>query len=324
MDVAVLVVDGVADFGFSAVLEALRTANSLRDQLESPPPPWRIRVVSTSTTVQTGNGYEIRTAPLTSLTGEVGQLIVPAVNVPEADALIELVSAPSSRRILELITDARAAGAGVAAACTGTFFLAEAGVLDGAPATTSWWLGPAFRRRYAKVKLDESRTLCRAGRVMTAGAALGHLDLALSLVHDRSPALSELVSRFMMVGNRQARLDFIVPEVLARDHPLVAAFERWVRCHLGESIRISVAARELGATERGLQRTVAAELGMSPRDFVNEIRLERATHLLRTTDLTGEAVAARVGYRNVGTLRGLFRRRRNMSIGEVRRSRRSW
>lgn len=68
-------------------------------------------------------------------------------------------------------------------------------------------------------------------------------------------------------------------------------------------------ARMLGVTKRTLQRATTAELGMSPRDFVNTIRLEQATALLRDTVLTVDAVAARVGYVNGATLRGLIQRR---------------
>lgn len=77
-------------------------------------------------------------------------------------------------------------------------------------------------------------------------------------------------------------------------------------------------------TERSLQRAVRAELGMTPRDFVNDIRLELAARLLRTTSLTVDAVANKVGYADANALRSLVRRRRGMSIAEFRASRFAW
>lgn len=329
MDVAILVVDGVADFGLAAVRETLNMANALREELDPPPRPWNVRLVARSESVLSGHGNTVPATPFADLSGDFDLLIVPAVNLSTlsgggADAVIHLVSSPANRPALDLISSARAAGVGLGAACTGTFFLGEAGALDGERATTSWWLGPAFRRRYPKVELDEGRTLCRGHGVMTAGAALSHVDLALSLVHLESPALAELTGRYLVTGNRKNQLDVMIPEVIARGDQLVAAFERWVRDHLATRFLISRASHELGVTERSLQRATAAELGMSPRDFVNEIRLERATHLLRTTALTVEAVAVRVGYLNASTLRGLIRRRRDMSIRELKTSRPLW
>ncbi|MFE3443717.1 GlxA family transcriptional regulator [Nocardia sp. NPDC059180] len=324
MDVGVFVMDGVADFGFAALLETFNTANAAREQLETPPEPWRVRTLSFGDSVTSGHGHTIPTTPLVDVGAQPDMMIVPAVQVLDPEPLVELVTSSRSRPVLDRIRQVYDSGTHVAGACSGTFFLAEAGVLDGSAATTSWWLGPTFRRRYPLVALDESRILCRGARVSTAGAALSHMDLALALVHSASPALAELTSRYLVAGNRRQQRDVVVPEVIARGNSVTAAFERWVRDHLDEQFLISAAAHALGVTERSLQRATHAELGMSPRDFVNDIRLERAAHLLRTTDLTLDAVAARVGYLNAGTLRGLVKRRRGMSIAEMRASPLAW
>nr|WP_240163721.1 DJ-1/PfpI family protein [Mycolicibacterium sphagni] len=95
---------------------------------------------------------------------------------------------PAQRRATEFVTAAAERGVVVAGACTGTFFLAEAGVLNGRHATTSWRLGPAFRARYPLVDLDTRATLVHNSGVATAAAAFAHIDLALWLVRCRSPA----------------------------------------------------------------------------------------------------------------------------------------
>ncbi len=105
---------------------------------------------------------------------------------------------------------------------------------------------------------------------------------------------------------------------------LVADFERWVRDYIAEQFSITQVARSLGVTLRSLQRATHAEIGMSPRDFVNEVRLERATQLLHSTSFTVDAVATRVGYLNAGTLRSLFRRRRGRTTADVRASPLVW
>lgn len=324
MDVAVLAMNDVADFGLAAVLETFAVANALRETLATPPPPWRVHTVSAGRSVRSGHGYTIPTVPLAELalgtggTGEPGVLIVPAINILEGPALVARLSAGDNPSIVDWIGRAHSSGVQLAGACTGTFFLAEAGVLDGLSATTSWWLGPAFRKRYPAVALNEGLTLCRTPTVFTAGASLSHVDLALSLIHTTSPALAEKAARYLVVGSGRAQCGHIVPEVMARDNPLIGAFERWVRQNLGERFRISTAARALGVTERTLQRATQAELGMSPRDFVHDIRLEQAAFLLRTTSLPIEAIASRVGYLNAGTLRNLVRRRRDMTIAQLR------
>ncbi|WP_328394849.1 GlxA family transcriptional regulator [Nocardia sp. NBC_00416] len=322
MQLAVFVVDGVADFGLSAVLEAFDMADALRADMERPPAEWTIHTVSLGSSAKSSRGHIIPTTPLSELSGHpIDTLIVPAVNVLGATALVDLVSDAVNGPVLDQIRGAHAGGVHLAAACTGTYFLAEAGVLDGSPATTSWWLGPNFRHRYPRVRLDETRILCHGDQVTTAGAVLSHLDLALSLVHRASPDLAERASRFLAHGNRASQSQFVIPEVMAWGNPLIAAFERWVREHISDQFLIAAAARELGVTERSLQRAVRADLAMSPKDFADDIRLERAVYLLRSTTLTVDAIASEVGYLSGGALRALIRRRRALSVAEIRGSR---
>ncbi len=323
MNVGVFVVDDVADFGLAAVLEVLSTAQSLREEIDAPAAPWTITTLGLGTHVRTGAGHTVPSTPLDSLPSLPDLLIVPAVNVKQSGALIELVSCPQNRPVLALIAQAKAEQVQLAAACTGTFFLAEAGVLDGHAATTSWWLAPVFRRRYPLVRLEEGHTLRRAPGITTAGAAFSHVDLALSLVQAQSPALADLVARYLLIGNTSSQAAFAVPAAMAQHDPLTASFERWVRQHLDQPIKMSTASQELGVSERSLQRATATALGMSPMDFVNEVRLDRATYLIRSTAASAEEVAAQVGFLNVGTLRDLIRRRRGMTIRELRRGRTS-
>uniref|UniRef100_UPI00245801D4 AraC family transcriptional regulator n=1 Tax=Nocardia abscessus TaxID=120957 RepID=UPI00245801D4 len=229
MDVAVFVVDGVADFGYAALLETFNTANSVRGELADPPQPWRVRSASFGATVRSGHGNTVPTVPLDELGDEFELMIVPAVNVLEATTLIDLISAPASRPVLDRLVAARERGVHLAGACTGTFFLAEAGVLDGSPATTSWWLGPSFRRRYPRVELDEGRTLCRGHGVTTAGAALSHMDLALSLIAAKSPALAERAMRYLAVGAGRPQTHWIGAQKNDRGRYVAPALERWGR-----------------------------------------------------------------------------------------------
>lgn len=317
MRVCVLAVPNLFDSGLSAVLDVLATANVLRQGVAASVLPFEVTVTGTEASVRTAQGLWLDTMPLAGLDTVPDLLVMPAVacGFTAPQQVVDMVrDHPALAHVAEL----HAAGSALAAACTGTFFLAEAGVLDGLLATTSWWLGPAFRRRYAAVRLDDSRTLARDGRVTTAGAAFAHIDLALSIVAQESPALAEMVARYLLIGDRASQAVFAVPSHLAGTDPTVTAFERWVRGHLAKPVPISSAAAAIGVSERTLQRTTAAVLGMSPTEFLQEIRLDEATFLLRTTTRSVDAVAAAVGYQNTSTLRALVRRRRDTTISALR------
>jgi transcriptional regulator GlxA family with amidase domain len=318
MDVAVLAVDGCFDSGLSAVLDVLATANALRQDVPASPTPFTVTIVGLKKQVRTGNGFVVNTVPVKKMGRLPELLIMPALGVKTPEAIIDTVRGHGA---LDLIRDSHANGTELAGACTGTFFLAESGVLDGRLATTSWWLGPAFRSHYPAVLLDETRTIARDARITTAGAAFAHIDLALSIVQQHSPSLADLTARYLLIGDRPSQAAFAMPALLARADPTMAEFERWVRERLSEPLRISDAAGDLGISERTLQRTTASVVGMSPLHFIHQVRLDEATFLLRDTSMSMSAIAAAVGYRDAGTLRALVRKRRNSTLRALRSGR---
>jgi transcriptional regulator GlxA family with amidase domain len=129
---------------------------------------------------------------------------------------------------------------------TGTFLLAEAGILDGLHATTSWWLSPAFRSRYPAVHLDEGRMVVASDGITTAGAAFGHVDLALAVVRTSSPAVADLVTRYLVIDERPSQSVYTIPSALAQSDPTVAEFERWARERLAEPSAFPKPPRPLG------------------------------------------------------------------------------
>lgn len=316
MRIWVLVTEGAFDSGLTTVLDVLRTADLLREETPHPPPPFEVTLVGARRHLHTAGGLRVTTGPPDGEAPDV--LVVPALGLGAPAEVARIAASRPLRRTLDVIATAAAGGTRLAGACSGVFLLAEAGTLDGRAATTSWWLGSEFRRRYPRVELDTGATLLVGDEVSTAGAAFAHIDLALSLVQRRSPALADLVARYLLIGERASQAAFAVPTVLARHSPEMAAFERWVRAHLDAPLRMADAAVALGLSERTLQRVTGAAVGMSPVEFVNEVRLDEAAFLLRSTALTAEAVAHRVGFRNVGTLRALARRRRRTTLRELR------
>jgi len=145
-------------------------------------------------------------------------------------------------------------GALTATACIGTFVLAESALLDGEGATTTWWLSPLFRQRYPRVRLDESRIIVQSDAVVTAGAALSHLDLALTLIRRASPELANLTARYLVVDVRTSQSIYSIPDHLAHADPLIQRFERWARGRMAEGFSLDQAAEALATSKRTLAR----------------------------------------------------------------------
>ena len=316
MQVAVVVYDGVFDSGLASVLDVLDNANALGGQIPEPP-TWNVTMVGSSAQVRTGAGLLVAPEPFEAAEA-ADLLVVPALAGSSPEALLDHVGGDVSLPVRTLVARTRERGTTIATACAGTFFLAEAGILDGVRATTTWWLSPSFRARYPRVDLDHSQMVVSSEGITTAGAAFGHVDLALAIVRASSPTLADLVARYLVVDDRPSQAAYTIPSALAQSDPTVAAFERWIREHLAESISLPDAAKAIGVSERTLQRCVQRTIGTSPIRFVQDLRVERAAHLLRTTVLSLETISRKVGYEHPNTLRVLLRDRTGKTTSALR------
>jgi len=312
MRVAVLVLDGVFDTGLATLLDTLEIANALAAPAR---PPFTVTRVGVRRKVTTGQGLIVPVDEVPRRTPDL--VVVPALGAKTPAALDAMLGRPDVREATQLVASWVARGAPVAAACTATFVLGAAAVLDAQPATTTWWLAAAFRERFPKVKLDESRMLVEAKTVVTAGAALAHLDLALWIVRQKSPTLARITGRHLVFDQRPSQGAYAMPHHVAHTDPLVERFELWSKAHL-TSFSLADAARAVGASQRTLERRVQHVLGKSPLSFIQDLRVADALEQLETTERSIDEIATRVGYQSGVTLRTLLRKRTGRGVRELR------
>jgi len=313
MRIYVLALDGVFDLGLSAFLDTLALAN----QLGGGAPAANVQLVGVRRRVRTQHGLVVPVANARSAR-RPDVVLLPALGAVSPDGIAAALERRDVADVQALLVDWEARGTRVCAACGGTFIVAASGLLDGGAATTTWWLAPLFRARFPRVELDETRMVVASGNVVTAGAALAHLDLALWLVRQRSPALAALVARYLVVEPRPSRAVHAIPDQLAHTDPIVERFETWARGALSSPFSLADAARTVGTSQRTLSRRMQRVLGKSPVAYVQELRVERAVHLLRTSDASVDDIAAEVGYSDGVTLRTLLRRKTGCGVRELR------
>lgn len=316
MRITLVVLDGVFDTGLTAMLDAFATANALGARLMGGTPRFDVTIAGMRRKVRTAQGLLVPTAPVPEATPD--WVVVPALKTITPATLLPALERPDARSGQQQLRQWRAAGARVGAACIGTFLLAEAGLLDHQEATTSWFLAPLFRQRYPAVRLDEARMLVPSESGVTAGAAMGHLDLALWLIGQASPELAALVARYLLADLRSSQAPYIISSHLAQSDPLILRFEAWARGRLRDGFSLEQAAGALGTTPRTLQRRCNAVLGKSPLAYFQDLRVERAQALLRGGGRDVETIAAEVGYMDGATLRTLLRQRLGRGVRELR------
>jgi transcriptional regulator GlxA family with amidase domain len=317
MRIYVLALNDVFDTGLTTLLDTFGTANDLAESAGTPSASFDVTIVGVRSRVHTSHGLSVPVRSAARLAGP-DVVIVPAIGAKMPDTLRIALERRDIKDAQALLRRWSGSGALVGAACTGTFILAGTSLLNGHRATTSWWLAPFFRERYPYVVLDDSRMIVSSSRFVTGGAALAHLDLALWLVRRRSPSLAALTARYLLVDPRPSQAAFMIPDHLAHSDPLVERFERWARRQLAEGFSLSKAAHAAVTSERTLARRLQSVLGKSPLAYVQDLRVERAVHLLQTSSASIDQIANQVGYADGVTLRTLIRRKIGRGVRELR------
>ena len=87
--------------------------------------------------------------------------------------------------------------------------------------------------------------------------------------------------------------------------PLVEQFERWARDRLAEGFHWRTPRVRLRLSKRTLARRMRQVLGKSPLSYFQDLRVERAAHMLETSDVSVDEIASMVGYADGATLQTL-------------------
>jgi transcriptional regulator GlxA family with amidase domain len=319
--VGIVVLDGVLDSAFGVTVDLLSTANRVA-AVRGVPVSFDLRVVSASRRARSSSG-QILVADATFRDAKRYDVVIAlGLNAPlREDVESALDRADVRAAVSFLATQARRAL--VCASCSGTFVLAETGLLDGHAATTSWWLAPVFRSRYPRVELrDDTVVVARAGRIITGGAAFSQIDLVLRLVRRFAGAeVTDTCARLLVIDERPTQARYAVVDHLAHDSEEVRGAENYIRRNLQRPLSVDEIARSAGVSPRTLARRVRAALGLSPLRLVQRLRVEQAAHLLDATTLPFDAIARRVGYEDPGALRSLLRRELGVTARDLRRPR---
>jgi transcriptional regulator GlxA family with amidase domain len=302
MRISILALEGLFDTALTVMLDAFTLANKFSAGQMGGSPYFDVSIIGMRKRVRSGQGLTI---PVRGVTADLKPdwVVVPALSTGTPEQLVPALERPDVIQAKAQLLKWRAEGALIAASCIGTFLVAETGLLD---------------QRYPNVLLDESRMLVPTDVGVTAGAAMGHLDLALWLIRRASPELAALVSRYLLADIRSSQAPYIIPNHLAQADPLIQRFELWSRDHLKAGFSLQEAADALATSARTLQRRCQEVLGKSPLAYFQDLRVERAQSLLHGSGLDIDAIAAEVGYVDGATLRTLLRQRLGRGVRDLR------
>ncbi|MFC4589450.1 GlxA family transcriptional regulator [Sphaerisporangium corydalis] len=190
--------------------------------------------------------------------------------------------------------------------CTGAFVLASAGLLDGRPATTHWRHAARFTSLFPRVRLDPDVLFIDDGDLLTSAGVAAGLDLCLHVVRrDHGGEVANRVARRCVTPpwREGGQAQYIERPMPVPEGAGTAPTRAWMLERLGERLDLAAQARHARMSVRTFTRRFREETGVSPARWLVRQRVERARHLLETTDLPVDQVAALSGFGTAVSLR---------------------
>ncbi|WP_379555526.1 GlxA family transcriptional regulator [Pseudomonas sp. MD332_8] len=194
--------------------------------------------------------------------------------------------------------------------CTGAFVLGYAGLLDGHRVTTHWHYTERLIKAFPKAIVETDRIYLQDGRLITSGGVTAGIDLALSVVaQDHGKQVAVEVAKVLLVVMKrqggQAQFSPMTSAVAPQETPITRV-QNHVLANLEQSFTVESMAALVDMSARRFARLFAKDVQMTPMAFLQGARIDRARHLLETTELPLKTVAFHAGFGSVRHMRFLF------------------
>ena len=311
--VAILVTPGVQLLDVSGPLDVFAEAN-----VQTNEEVYQLRVIgSVPGPIRSSSGARLMpdTAIGQKLTDKIDTLLVAgAPNVSEA-----VLDPDVSDWLREVTPTVRRYGS----VCSGAFFLANAGLLNGRRVTTHWAVADRLAQAFPSITVETDAIHIRDGRLRTAAGVTAGLDLSLALVEEdlgREIAMQVAAQLVMFFKRPGGQMQFSRRgEAAPVGRSALQEVQRWIAANPAEDLTVKNLARRTGLSSRHFARLFHQEVGVAPATWVKEARVTTARRLLESGEAVPKQVAAQCGFANADTLRKAFVRLVGVTPAEYRK-----
>jgi transcriptional regulator GlxA family with amidase domain len=193
---------------------------------------------------------------------------------------------------------------------TGVCFLAEAGLLDGKPATTHWHYFDQLQKHYPQVQLERQHFTTKAGNIYCAASVNAMAEL---IVYQVERIFGRVIARqaqrnfFHEIRNISEPEGFVDQQQTKHADEAIAQAQIWIQDNLGKPLTVANLARQFGMSQRTFHRRFTNAVGTKPSDYLTEVRMSFACDLLKNTDLSILEIASYSGFSDGSWFSSRFR-----------------
>ncbi|HTV33883.1 MAG TPA: GlxA family transcriptional regulator [Methylocella sp.] len=210
----------------------------------------------------------------------------------------------------------------IVSTCTGTFLLAEAGLLKNRRVTTHWAYSDRLAAAYPSLRVDPNLIFVRDGNIYTSGGITSGVDLTLALIEeDLGHEITRLVAGMMVVflrrpGGQTQFSPFLQAEAKSRHD--IRQLQAWILENPADDHRVENLAQRVAMSPRNFARLFRSETDRTPAKFVEHARVEAARCKLEQTSMPIETISEACGFGTAERMRRSFQRLLHVTPHEYR------
>lgn len=326
MKISILMADKCSSTSVSAALEFLECANVIyhyadrkrrSDQETETEPLFEVETVSLDGgAVECTGGLTLTPQKSIEQVHHTQLIIVPGFMFNILGVL------PSLTPIMNWLREQHEAGIYIASMCTGSFVLAQAGLLEGKRATTHWVFSEQFKKAFPTVKLQTERTVTDDGLIMCSGGSTSGSDLLLHLIRKfASPQLAAECAKKLLVDTAPRTQQPYSSTTFKKNHTdaEILKVQIWMEKRMGTNIQMEALVDEFGFSMRNFIRRFKEATEQTPLQYLQNLRIEKAKHLLESSNEGIEQITLHVGYEDGNSFRRLFKERVGLTPSAYRK-----
>lgn len=223
--------------------------------------------------------------------------------------------------LLDFILAQHAKGSIICSACAGAFILAQTGLIGDRGITTHWDLENSFKKSFPHIKLDMDRVLINDGDIITAGGLMAWVDLGLEIVGQfLGPLIMTQVGKYMVVDTAPRLQQYYRIFSERHDHGdrMVINAQRVIRQKYS-TVSVVELANLCGIGQRTFMRHFNKATGLTPYQYIQKYRIQKARELIETTSMYIDQIAFQVGYEDSSSFTKAFKKETGLPPKEYRK-----
>lgn len=195
--------------------------------------------------------------------------------------------------------------------CTGAYFLAECGLLNGMPATSHWGAIEDLQQKYPLIDFKADHVVTHSKAIITGGGGFSSLNALLYFIENNcGKEVSVELSKIYALDYGRTSQSIFTVFTGRRQHndDEIHQAQSYIEKKFETDISVEQIAREVNMSKRNFIRRFKSATSLNPIEFIQRIKVEAAKKAFEAGETNIAAITYRVGYNDLKTFRTVFKR----------------